>query len=152
MSRRPTRPPSRSLSAATTRAFRSLGCTGESALDVLAEASQAQPRLHTGASSTGSRDDAPPAAPSRPGDADSAAPEPSVEHPAPLAGVPGPPPPSSEAHRSPSPEMQGDSPPPTSPPGATPPLRRQLPRLRHRWQLAGRRSGQWLPEQWSLHL
>ncbi|KAE9025440.1 hypothetical protein PR001_g12435 [Phytophthora rubi] len=121
MSRRPTRPPSRSLSAATTRAFRSLGCTGESALDVLAEASQAQPRLHTGASSTGSRDDAPPAAPSRPGDADSAAPEPSVEHPAPLAGVPGPPPPSSEAHRSPSPEMQGDSPPPTSPPGATTP-------------------------------
>ncbi|KAE9010991.1 hypothetical protein PR001_g16023 [Phytophthora rubi] len=89
MSRRPTRPPSRSLSAATARAFRSLGCTGEGALDVLTEATQPQPRLHAGASSAESRphDDAPPAASSRPTDAASEAPEPSVEHPAPPASA-----------------------------------------------------------------
>ncbi|KAE8969559.1 hypothetical protein PR001_g27467 [Phytophthora rubi] len=97
----------------------------QSALDVLAEASQPQPRLHTGAPSTESRprDDVPPAAPSRPGDASSAAPEPSVEHLAPPASILGSFLASSEAHRSPSPEIPGDSPyrsPPTSPPPTNP--------------------------------
>ncbi|KAE9320362.1 hypothetical protein PR003_g17731 [Phytophthora rubi] len=139
MSRPPTRPESRSLAAATARAFRSLGCTGEvsaflfgssrldhldaylflvlvpqSALDVLAEAStESRPR-----------DDAPPAAPSQPGDAASAAPESSVEHPAPPTSVLGPYPASSEVPRSATPGIPGDSPyrsPPTSPLRANPP-------------------------------
>ncbi|KAE8877816.1 hypothetical protein PF003_g38129 [Phytophthora fragariae] len=125
MSRRPTRPPSRSLTAATARAFRSLCCTGEvsiflvrffsldhldgylfsvfvfqSALDVLAEAST-ESRPH---------DDAPPAGSGRPGDAASAASEPSVERPAPPASVLGPYPASSEALRPPRAEAPGDSP------------------------------------------
>ncbi|KAE9187604.1 hypothetical protein PF005_g20386 [Phytophthora fragariae] len=126
MSRPPNRPESRSLAAATARAFRSLGRTGESALDVLVEASQPQPRLHTGAPSTESRprDDAPPAAPSQPGGAASAAPESSVEHPAPPAIVLGPYPAPSEAPSSTSLEIPDDSPyhfPPTSPLRANPP-------------------------------
>ncbi|KAE8997452.1 hypothetical protein PR002_g19029 [Phytophthora rubi] len=114
MSRPPTRPESRSLAAATARAFRSLGCTGESALEVLAEAStESRPR-----------DGAPPAAPSRPGDAASAASESSVEHSAPPASIVGPYPGPSKAPRSASPEIPGDSPyrsPPTSPLRANPP-------------------------------
>ncbi|KAE8981679.1 hypothetical protein PF011_g21932 [Phytophthora fragariae] len=154
MSRPPTRPGSRSLASATARALRSLGCTGESALDVLADATQPQPRLPTGASTTEShpRGDAPPTA-SRPGHAPPAAPESSVEHPPPPASILGPYPASTEALQSASAEVPGDSPyrsPPTSPLRANP-LRRQLPRLLRRWQLAGRRSGLWLPGQWSLH-
>ncbi|KAE9176401.1 hypothetical protein PF004_g26105 [Phytophthora fragariae] len=106
MSRPPTRPESRSLASATARALRSLGCTGESALDVLADATQPQPRLPTGASSTESspRGDAPPTA-SRPGHAPPAAPESSVEHPPPPASILGPYPASTEALQSASAEV-----------------------------------------------
>ncbi|KAE8975197.1 hypothetical protein PR001_g25777 [Phytophthora rubi] len=99
--------------------------TPESALDVLADATQPQPRLPTGASSTESRprDDTPLAA-SRPGGATPAAPESSVEHPAPPASILGPYPASTEALRSTSAEVPGDSPyrsPPTSSLRANPP-------------------------------
>ncbi|KAE9296993.1 hypothetical protein PR003_g23616 [Phytophthora rubi] len=125
MSRPPTRPESRSLASATARALRSLGCTGESALDVLADATQPQPRLPTEASSTESRPrGGTPSTASRPGDATSAAPGSSVEHPAPPASILGPYPASTEALRSTPAEVPGDSPyrsPPTSPLRANPP-------------------------------
>ncbi|KAE8965405.1 hypothetical protein PR003_g31410 [Phytophthora rubi] len=126
MSRRPTRPPLRSLSAATARAFRSLGCTGDGALDVITEATQPPPLPHACASSAASRphDDAPANTSSRRGDTSPRASEPSVEHPeAPGSGL-GPNPTSSEAPRSPPAEVPGGSPyrsPPTSPLRANPP-------------------------------
>ncbi|KAE9276824.1 hypothetical protein PR003_g28956, partial [Phytophthora rubi] len=125
MSRPPTRPESRSLASATARALRSLGCTGESALDVLADATQPQPRLPTGASSTESHPrGGTSSTASRPGGASSAAPESSVEHPPPPASILGPYPASTEALRSASTEVPGESPyrsPPTSPLRANPP-------------------------------
>ncbi|KAE9049613.1 hypothetical protein PR001_g3158 [Phytophthora rubi] len=98
--------------------------TAVSALDVLADATQPQPRLPTGASSTESRPrgDTPSTA-SRPGDATSAAPGSSVEHSAPPAIILGPYPASTEALRSAPAEVPGDSPyrsPPTSPLRANP--------------------------------
>ncbi|KAE8876160.1 hypothetical protein PF003_g39746 [Phytophthora fragariae] len=151
MSRPPNRPESRSLASATARALRSLGCTGEvsislfgsflsrsswcwlvsscsslqSALNVLADATQPQPRLPTGASSTESHPrGGPSSTASRPGGASSAAPESSVEHPPPPASILGPYPASTEALRSASTEVPGESPyrsPPTSPLRANPP-------------------------------
>ncbi|KAE9169722.1 hypothetical protein PF005_g27847 [Phytophthora fragariae] len=125
MSRPPTRPESRSLASATARALRSLGCTGESALDVLADATQPQPRLPTGASSTESHPrGGTSSTTSRPGGASSAAPESSVEHPPPPASILGPYPASTEALRSASTEVPGESPyrsPPTSLLRANPP-------------------------------
>ncbi|KAE9312874.1 hypothetical protein PR003_g19662 [Phytophthora rubi] len=125
MSRPPTRPESRSLASATARALRSLGCTGESALDVLADATQPQPRLPTGASSAESHPrGGTSSTASRPGGTSSAAPESSVEHPPPPASILGPYPASTEALRSASTEVPGESPyrsPPTSPLRANPP-------------------------------
>ncbi|KAE9169849.1 hypothetical protein PF005_g27792 [Phytophthora fragariae] len=125
MSRPPTRPESRSLASATARALRSFCCIGESALDVLADATQPQPRLPTGASSTESRPrGGTPSTASRPGDVTSAAPGSSVEHPAPPASIRGPYPASTEALRFAPAEVPGDSPyrsPPTSPLRGNPP-------------------------------
>ncbi|KAE9166462.1 hypothetical protein PF002_g31107 [Phytophthora fragariae] len=154
MSRPPTRPESRLLASATARALRSLGCTGESALDVLADATQPQPCLPAGASSTESHPrGGPSSTASRPGGASSAAPESSVEHPPPPASILSPYPASTEALRSASTEVPGESPyrsPPTSPLRANPP---PSPTSAPSNSLAtrGGQPGLWLPEQRSLH-